>query len=103
MKKNITLHELMLLESEVALKWSDDKESYILLKTLRDKCPCAFCSGETDVLGNVYKGPSKKLEGIAYQVVRWERVGHYAVRIYWGDRHADGLYTYDMLRELGDS
>ena len=67
-----------------------------------DNCPCAFCSGETDVLGNVYKGPKKELQPIAYKATNWEQVGHYAIRIYWGDRHADGLYTYEMLRKLGD-
>ena len=29
-----------------------------------------------------------------------ERIGHYAIRILWGDNHSDGLYTYDMLRKL---
>ena len=26
-------------------------------KNLRDRCPCANCSGESDVFGNKYKGP----------------------------------------------
>jgi len=28
------------------------------------------------------------------------KVGHYAVRITWGDGHSDGIYTYKMLRGL---
>ena len=31
-----------------------------------------------------------------------ERIGHYAIRIFWGDRHSDGLYTYEILRKLGE-
>ena len=103
MKNNIAIENLLLLDSELAVKWSDETESFIDLKLLRDNCPCAFCSGEKDVLGNVYKGPKKELGGIAYEAVNFEKIGHYAVRIFWGDRHSDGLFTYDLLRKLGDS
>jgi DUF971 family protein len=51
----------------------------------------------------VYKGPKKELGGIAYEAVNFEKIGHYAVRIFWGDRHSDGLFTYEMLRKLGNS
>jgi DUF971 family protein len=30
-----------------------------------------------------------------------EPVGHYAVRIIFGDGHDSGLYTWSYLRELG--
>ena len=103
MKKNLAINDMLLMDSELAVKWNDDKESYIPLKLLRNNCPCAYCSGETDVLGNVYKGSPQDLSETAYKAMNMERVGHYALRIFWGDRHADGLYTYDMLRQLGDS
>ena len=45
-----TVNDLMLL------KWGDGLESYINLKILREKCPCADCEGEKDVFGNIYKG-----------------------------------------------
>ena len=92
---------MLLTKSELAVKWSDETESFVALKTLRDCCPCAFCSGETDVLGNVYKGPKQNLGDISYKAIKMEKVGHYAIRIFWGDNHADGLYTYEYLRELG--
>ena len=101
MNSQLSIKNVLLMESEIAIKWSDSEESYILLQTLRDHCPCAFCSGEKDVFGNVYKGPEKKLGESAYQVIKIEKVGHYALRIFWGDRHADGLYTHKMLRKLG--
>ena len=103
MKENISIIDLLLLDTELAVKWSDEKESFIPLKLLRDNCPCAFCSGEKDVLGNVYKGPEKKLESISYQAVNMKNIGRYALQIFWGDRHADGLFTYALLRKLGDS
>ena len=39
-----TVNDLMLF------KWEDGLESYINLKVLREKCPCANCEGEKDVL-----------------------------------------------------
>jgi len=103
MKNNIAIENLLLLDSELAVKWSDETESFIDLKTLRNCCPCAFCSGEKDVLGNVYRGPKRELDETAYDALNLERIGHYAVRIFWGDSHADGLYTYEMLQKLGNS
>mgnify|MGYP001198865394 FL=1 len=101
--KNIALVDVIIMESELALSWNDKEESYISFQLLRDNCPCAFCSGEKDVFGNIYKGPKKKLQESAYKLKRVERVGHYAIRIFWGDNHVDGLFTYDMLRNLGNS
>ena len=103
MKNNLAINDLLLLDFDLAVKWNDEKESYIALKILRDHCPCAFCSGEKDVFGNVYKGPNKNLEEIAYKAIKIEKVGHYALRIFWGDHHSDGLYTYHFLQKLGDS
>ena len=56
MQQEISINEILLMENELAILWNDKVQSYLSLKVLRDKCPCAFCSGEKDVLGNVYKG-----------------------------------------------
>ena len=101
MINNLFISDILCLENELAINWNDGRQSYLLFKTLRDKCPCAFCSGEKDALGNVYKGPEKKLTNISYEMKKFEKVGHYAIRFFWGDNHADGLYTYEYLRELG--
>ena len=103
MKKNLAITDFLLMDTELAVKWNDDEQSFISLRVLRDHCPCAFCSGETDVLGNVYKTTQQNLGDIAYSVSKMEKVGHYALRIFWGDRHADGLYTYELLRKVGES
>ena len=84
------------------LVWADGSESVIKYADLRNACPCAFCSGEKDVLGNIYKGPKQNLGDISYKAIKMEKVGHYAIRIFWGDNHADGLYTYELLRKLGE-
>ena len=64
---------------ELAIKWDDDSESFIPLETLRRACPCAGCKGEVDVMGNLYKNPEQPLSRQAFQLLRVESVGTYAV------------------------
>ena len=44
MKKNLAIIDFLLMDTELAVKWNDDEQSFISLKVLRDHCPCAFCS-----------------------------------------------------------
>ena len=89
-----------ILPDGLAILWSDNLESYILFSTLRDNCPCAFCSGESDIFGNVYKGEKKKYNESSYQLLRVIYVGQYGLQMVWGDKHKDGIYTYELLKKL---
>ena len=97
--KKLSLEELILFPNMLALKWKGNKEAYLNYPTLRLACPCAFCSGEVDALGNKYGGtspsPSEDISVIKYQLV-----GHYGVRLYFSDGHSDGIYTFDLLNKL---
>ena len=84
----------------LAISWNDKKDSFIDYKILRDQCPCANCSGESDVFGNLYKGPEIKLTENAYKLINVIQVGNYAIRITWGDMHSDGIYTFEKLRDM---
>ena len=53
----------------LAIAWNDSKDSFIDYKVLREGCPCANCSGESDVFGNVYKGPEIKLVDNAFKLI----------------------------------
>jgi DUF971 family protein len=92
--------DIQLIGNELALKWEDGSESFIRLEKLRRGCPCAGCQGETDVLGNVYKNPERPLPASAFVLVRFNRVGGYALQPVWADGHATGIYTFDLLRQL---
>ncbi|MHB1542980.1 MAG: gamma-butyrobetaine hydroxylase family protein [Gammaproteobacteria bacterium] len=37
------------------------------------------------------------------RIERIEPVGHYALRLVFDDGHASGLYTYEFLRDLGET
>jgi DUF971 family protein len=87
----------------LAIRWSDGTETVVSLEVLRRACPCAACSGETDVTGRLHRPAPAALGENSFQVVRWARVGTYAVAPTWADGHETGIYTFAMLRELGDT
>ena len=94
------IKSIVVFEKELALKLSDGSDLFVSLTDLRKACPCAGCSGETDVFGNTYIGENKKLVLDAYKVVKYSFVGLYGVRFFWGDGHRDGIYTFDLLKSL---
>ena len=89
-----TVNDLMLF------KWGDGLESYINLKILREKCPCANCEGEKDVFGNIYKGDTKPMNENSFLLKGIQPVGYYALRPFWNDGHHSGIYSFEFLRTL---
>ena len=86
--------------NELAIKWDDGAEGFIPLPKLRRCCPCADCRGEMDILGHVYKHPEKELESSAFQLLRLNTVGGYAVQPVWGDGHTTGIYSFEYLEKI---
>jgi DUF971 family protein len=93
---------LQVVASELAIRWSDDAESYLSLEALRRACPCASCGGEPDVLGRVIR-PEVVLRPASFELNGWQFVGGYALQPQWGDGHQSGLYTFDYLRRLAQA
>ncbi|HVK58007.1 MAG TPA: DUF971 domain-containing protein [Candidatus Kapabacteria bacterium] len=94
--------DVQAIGDQLAIKWDDGAESFLSLEKLRRHCPCASCSGETDIMGNVYKGPNKPLTPEAFKLVRITNVGGYALSPYWADGHSTGLFSYDLLKRLAE-
>ncbi len=97
---DIQLKEYEILNDLLLLQWNDETENAIPLKPLRDNCPCANCSGETDVFGNIYKGPDQKMNEESYIISGIQPVGYYAIRPFWKDGHSDGIFSFEFLRKL---
>lgn len=95
--------DMQIIGEELAVKWSDGRESFIPLKTLRQFCPCAGCQGEKDIMGNLYKNPDKPLTPASFQLTRISRVGGYAVQPFWKDGHSSGIFSYDYLLRLAEA
>ena len=85
---------------ELAVKWDDGGESFILLEKLRRACPCAGCKGETDILGNLHKNPGEPLTARSFELLRIGRVGGYAIQPVWADGHATGLFSFEYLKQI---
>ena len=94
------MKDYLITDTELVFKL-EDTELAINLKKMRLACPCAHCKGEKDVFGNVYKGAPTMLNDASYQVHTIRTVGSYAIRIFWKDQHAHGIYTFDFLKQLG--
>jgi len=94
--------DIQIIGGEVALRWSDGAESFITFATLRANSPSAEVKGERDIFGNQYGGEAPK-NYVGVEVTGWEQVGNYAIRFEFSDGHRTGLYTYDLLRQLGGS
>lgn len=94
---------VQVLGEELAILWGDGGESYLKLADLRRLCPCASCSGERDLLGRVAKPPARPLTTESFRVAGTAPVGGYALQVFWGDGHSDGLFPYPKLREWGEN
>jgi DUF971 family protein len=95
----VTLHQATVVGNELAISFSDGEELYLPLATLRRACPCAACQGEPDALGRVLR-PIVELGPKAFDLVKIELIGGYALQISWADGHATGLFSYEYLRRL---
>jgi DUF971 family protein len=93
------LETMTVIGDELALRWTDQVESYFLLEFLRRRCPCALCAGEKDLLGNVYKG-KVELGPASFRLKRCAVVGGYGIQPEWTDGHSSGIYSFSYLRSL---
>lgn len=93
----------------IALTWSDETTQQISSKTLRENCPCAGCKerrGDTSHAKPITGKPGslKIVESSLDEELRLDQiwaVGQYAIGFRWGDGHDTGIYTYQLLYELG--
>lgn len=88
------------MADHLAIAWSDGQESFLHPVALRAASPSAETAGERDLLGRQLGGEfGRDYRGIT--LTGWEIVGNYALRLRFSDGHASGLFSYEMLRELG--
>lgn len=95
--------DVQVIGNALAIKWDDQKESFVPIQSLRHSCPCAGCRGEKDIMGNVYQHAPKPLTTEAFALIRLTKVGGYALRPVWADGHDTGLFSFDYLRQLGEA
>jgi DUF971 family protein len=81
---------------QMTVRWDDGHTSVYTIKQLRSECTCARCVSE--VTGLRILDPATVSEDIT--VLSAENVGRYGVKFVFSDRHDDGIYTWEHLREI---
>ncbi len=87
----------------IKIDWKDRHRSEYGLQYLRDKCPCATCTGvhgTPPAAGNSQAANPFQMYKPALKILSIEPVGNYAVRINWSDGHNSGIYSWEHLREI---
>ncbi len=85
----------------LAIEWNDSVRHVLTWATLRKNCPCAGCRTEREKPPPLF--PIIKPEEAQPSKPRSiEPVGRYAYQIHWNDGHDSGIYTFEVLRQLGE-
>jgi DUF971 family protein len=98
---SLMLEHAAVIGNELALSFADGYEAYLPLPMLRRACPCAVCQGEPDALGRVVR-PAVEHGPRAFELLKFETVGGYAIQLFWGDGHSSGIYSYAYLQKLAE-
>ena len=100
MADGLAIEKIEIVNNLLIVSFSDKSESMVSLKLLRQRCPCASCEGETDALGNLYKGPEQVLNPSSFEISGLQSVGYYGLRPFWKDGHSTGRGTGHRLKKL---
>ena len=95
----LILENATVIGGEFALSFANGDEAYLALPLLRRACPCAACQGEPDAIGRVIR-PRIEYGARAFELLKFETIGGYAIQLFWGDGHSTGIYSYTYLQKL---
>jgi DUF971 family protein len=89
--------------SELVIRWNDGETHTITVRALRDHCPCASCREKrTAAAPQPELLPVLRPEELRpLRIEDMSPVGHYAYSIRFSDGHDTGIYTLELLRQLG--
>lgn len=83
-------------QGALVIVWDDGHRGRHVFRTLRERCPCAFCVDEWTGEGRL--DPRTVPDDIHPREVG--RVGAYALRFTWSDGHLTGIYPFIFLRKI---
>lgn len=91
-------------DDRLRITWSDAIVRDYTVRELRDACPCVTCREKR-------KAPPDPMQlpviapgaGGPLTIARMRPVGNYAYGISFSDGHDTGLFTMELLRELGST
>lgn len=87
----------------LSIEWSDGRVDRIPWANLRKQCPCATCRVERaepprpPALFNILKPE----EAAPLRATAMHPIGNYAYQIDFSDGHKTGIFSLELLRQLG--
>ena len=91
-------------ESHLLIGWSDGERRRYAFSELRNSCPCATCREKRNAPP---KSPLmlpiiSAAETQPLKILGMKPVGNYAYSIAFSDGHDTGIFTFELLRSLGE-
>jgi len=83
---------------ELTIDWDDGQSRVYAIDELRASCPCATCRAQRSDPSSLSPLPPVE-PGLTIR--QMDPVGNYAYRILFSDGHDTGIFTLELLRELG--
>lgn len=84
----------------IRIDWTDGHRSEYSLRWLRDRCPCASCTGAHGAIPAEAAPSPFQMYKPALRLEDAQPVGTYAIQLRWNDGHSTGIYSFDYLREI---
>ena len=91
-------------QDQLLITWSDGQQRRYAVAELRGACPCATCRerrsqppSEAPLLPVI---PAEEARPLSIEGMT--PLGAYAYKISFSDGHDTGIYSYDLLRALGE-
>lgn len=91
---------------ELIIRWNDGISQTIPFRRLRENCQCAGCNEQR--IAPVKPPPPSSLrvlsaaEARPLMIEKMHPVGNYAYNIHFSDGHQAGIFTFEMLRRIGE-
>lgn len=92
-------------DDTIEITWSDHARQRYSAEQLRGACPCASCREKRNSPPEPAEGGLPVLSAAEAQPMRiagMKPVGTYAYTIEFNDGHDTGIFSYDLLRSLGE-
>lgn len=88
---------------KLVITWSDGEVRQIGFAELRNACPCASCREQRKAPPQTTGGLQviSMAEARPLKIQAMHPVGNYAYSIEFSDGHDTGIFTLELLRELG--
>jgi prepilin-type processing-associated H-X9-DG protein len=87
-------------DGKLTIVWNDGVRMEYAPSELRNSCPCATCRAKRDAPAEGLPVLSME-EAMPTKITGMKPLGNYAYNIAFSDGHATGIYSLELLRELG--